>query len=103
MAQDRLQIALDYAINNSPIETINKKLKSVMKYAGLAGIALGGMVVKTGLSEAMGLEQASLTLQTVMKDAGKAKEMLAWGSSFANATPFENKEITEGIVKLTSY
>ena len=103
MAQDRLQIALDYAINNSPIETINKKLKSVIKWAGAAGIALGGMVVKTGLSEAMGLEQASLTLQTVMKDAEKAKEMLAWGSSFANATPFENKEITDGIVKLTSY
>lgn len=101
---DRLQVALDFAVNQSPLKTTNDSLK---KTIGLVKSVASAWVVKESLgialSEAMGLEQASLTLQTVMKDAGKAKEMLAWGSSFANATPFENKEITEGIVKLTSY
>ena len=61
------------------------------------------MAVKTGLSEAMDLEGFRLTLETVTKDVTKAKELMQWGSEFANATPFENKEIVEGITKLTSY
>ena len=100
---NKLQIALDFAIENSPIDSINKSLKTVMKTAGLAGVALGGLALKTGLSEAMDLEGFRLTLETVTKDIGKARELMQWGSDFANKTPFENKEIVEGITKLTSY
>ena len=100
---DRLQVAIDYAIENSPIDRINNSLKKVTKVAGATGLALAGMAVKTGLSEAMDLEGFRLTLETVTKDVTKAKELMQWGSEFANATPFENKEIVEGITKLTSY
>lgn len=100
---DRLQVAIDYAIENSPIDRINNSLKKVTKVAGATGLALAGMAVKTGLSEAMDLEGFRLTLETVTKDVTKAKELMKWGSEFANATPFENKEIVEGITKLTSY
>ena len=103
---DRLQVAIDYAIENSPIDRINNSLKKITKVAGATGLALAGMAgmaVKTGLSEAMDLEGFRLTLETVTKDVTKAKELMQWGSEFANATPFENKEIVEGITKLTSY
>ena len=103
---DRLQVAIDYAIEHSPIDRINNSLKKIAKVAGATGLALAGMAgmaVKTGLSEAMDLEGFRLTLETVTKDVTKAKELMKWGSEFANATPFENKEIVEGITKLTSY
>ena len=100
---DRLQVAIDYAIEHSPIDRINNSLKKITKVAGATGLALAGMAVKTGLSEAMDLEGFRLTLETVTKDVTKAKELMQWGSEFANATPFENKEIVEGITKLTSY
>ena len=48
---DRLQVAIDYAIENSPIDRINNSLKKVTKVAGATGLALAGMAVKTGLSE----------------------------------------------------
>ena len=100
---DNLEVAVNYAIENSPIDRINNSLKKVTKVAGATGLALAGMAVKTGLSEAMDLEGFRLTLETVTKDVTKAKELMQWGSEFANATPFENKEIVEGITKLTSY
>ena len=70
---DRLQVAIDYAIENSPIDRINNSLKKVTKVAGATGLALAGMVVKTGLSEAMDLEGFRLTLETVTKDVKKQK------------------------------
>ena len=59
---DRLQVAIDYAIENSPIDRINNSLKKITKVAGATGLALAGMAVKTGLSEAMDLEGFRLTL-----------------------------------------
>ena len=60
---DRLQVAIDYAIENSPIDRINNSLKKITKVAGATGLALTGMAVKTGLSEAMDLEGFRLTNQ----------------------------------------
>ena len=104
MQDDRLQILLDYAVNQSPINMIKKGLKGVLALAGSAGIAISGMTaIKTGLSQAMDLEGYRLTLETVVKDTQKAKDLMNWGSEFANKTPFENDAIVEGIVKLQSY
>jgi len=83
--------------------TTSNVVKNFAKWGGAAAGIAAGFVAKTSLTEAMDLEGFRLTLETVMKDSKKAKELLSWGSDFANATPFETKEITEGIVKLQSY
>ena len=88
---------------SNTFDSISNKISGISK--GIAGIGalVGGFAIKTGLSEAMDLEGYRLTLETVTKDTQKAKDLMQWGSEFANVTPFENAEIVEGIVKLQSY
>lgn len=97
-------------LNQSQDKNIKKTKDQGAGYKRLSGIiktvlasAAIGFVMHTGLAESMNLEGYRLTLQTVMKDTQKAKDLLSWGSNFANVTPFENSEVVDGIVKLQSY
>ncbi|MGE7828963.1 hypothetical protein [Paenibacillus sp. NPDC093718] len=56
-----------------------------------------------GLEAAASLESYRLTLNTVMKDVGKAGEIMKWASKFSAETPFEDEEVIEGTVRLQAY
>ena len=69
----------------------------------ILGTLAAGFTLKTGIEGAANLEKYRNTLETVLKDPNAARQKLAWGSRFANRTPFETEEVVGGMTKLQSY
>lgn len=69
----------------------------------ILGTLAAGFTLKTGIEGAANLEKYRNTLETVLKDPNAARQKLAWGSRFANRTPFETEEVVSGMTKLQSY
>lgn len=71
--------------------------------AGYVSLKGASKLANSAIGEASGLEQYRNTLNVVMKDSKKAKEVMSWSVDFANKTPFDTNEVVEGAVKLQSY
>lgn len=69
------------------------------KAASIASAAIGGIAIKTGLTEAMDLEGYKMQLETATKDTKKASEIMRYAINMANRTPFEGGELVEGAAK----
>lgn len=69
------------------------------KAASIASAAIGGIAIKTGLTEAMDLEGYKMQLETATKDTKKASEIMQYAINLANKTPFEGGELVEGAAK----
>lgn len=69
------------------------------KAASIASAAIGGIAIKTGLTEAMDLEGYKMQLETATKDTKKASEIMQYAINMANKTPFEGGELVEGAAK----
>lgn len=74
-------------------------VKSIGKsFLGIGALA-GGLALKTGLSEAIGIEGFKTQLQTATKDTKKASQIMKYSMDLANSTPFEGSQLVEGASK----
>lgn len=69
------------------------------KAASVSSAAIGGLAIKTGLTEALDLEGYKIQLETATKDTQKASEIMQYAINLANKTPFEGGELVEGAAK----
>lgn len=92
------------AQSNDKMSQKISSIKSIPSTVARIGSAVGaGMIGKTMLEQASGMEQYRNTLNVVMKDSKKAGDMFEWANKFANTTPFDTDEVVEGTVKLQAY
>lgn len=75
---------------------------NAVKSVSVAGAALAGLGIKTGLSEALDLEGYRQQLNTATKDTTKAAKIMTDAVNMANATPFEAGELVEAAAKFES-
>lgn len=75
---------------------------NAVKSVSVAGAALAGLGIKTGLSEALALEGYRQQLNTATKDTTKAAKIMTDAVNMANATPFEAGELVEAAAKFES-
>lgn len=87
--------------NITPITAMKSELKKLA--AQYLGVKTATNIVKSAITGGMGFESMRNTLNVVMKDTDLASQKFKEAVDFANATPFETKEIVEGFVKLESY
>ena len=80
-------------------KAIKMGLNAAKAIAGI-GVAVGGLAIKTGFSEAMDMEGFRTQLETATKSAKKAGEIMKWAVDLANKTPFEAAPLIEGASKL---
>ena len=69
-----------------------KAFSQAAKAASVAAAAIGGLALKTGLTEALDLEGYKMQLETATKDTKKASEIMQYAINLANRTPFEGGE-----------
>lgn len=72
------------------------------KAASVASAAIGGLAIKTGLTEAMDLEGYKMQLETATKDTQRAAELMQYAIDLANKTPFEGGQLVEAAAKFES-
>lgn len=72
------------------------------KAASAASAAIGGLAIKTGLTEAMDLEGYKMQLETATKDTQRAAELMQYAIDLANKTPFEGGQLVEAAAKFES-
>lgn len=75
--------------------------KSVKLGAALV-TAIGGLAIKTGLSEAFDLEGYRTQLETATKDTQKASQIMTYAVDLANKTPYEGGQMIEAASKFES-
>lgn len=73
------------------------------KAASIASAAIGGIAIKTGLTEAMDLEGYKMQLETATKDTQRAAEVMKYAINLANKTPFEGGELVEAASSLEMF
>lgn len=91
-------VAQTHKIKKS-IDSIASKTKTFLKASGLA---LGGLALKKGFSEAFDLEGYRMQLETATKDTQKAGEIMTYAINLANKTPFEGGELVNAAAKFES-
>lgn len=87
--------------NGGQIDALTNKVKSLAK--SYLGIKSAVNFAKSALTGGMEFENMRNTLNVVMKDSKLAGAKFREAVEFANATPFDTKEIVGGFVKLESY
>lgn len=89
---------------NGFVSSLNSSLISSLKNTATAALAasaaIGTLALKTGFSEAIGLEGYRLQIETATKDTVKAAEVMKYAIDLANKTPFEGGEIVSAAAKL---
>ena len=89
----------------SGIDRIEKRtsglVKSIVKLgaAGVSGVAGAGTYA---IKSAADMERYRSVLEAVLKDEQKAANTMMWANKFANSTPYQNDEVIEGAVRLSS-
>lgn len=73
-----------------------------IKLGAAAATALGGLAIKTGLSEAFDLEGYRTQLETATKDTEKATKIMTYAIDLANKTPYEGGQMIEAASKFES-
>lgn len=91
-------ISLAKNFKKSADEMIGKSVK----LGAAAAAALGGLAVKTGLSEAFDLEGYRTQLETATKDTQKAADIMTYAINLANKTPYEGGQMIEAASKFES-
>ena len=80
-----------------------KAFSKTAKAASVASAAIGGMAIKTGLTEAMDLEGYKMQLETATKDTKRASEVMQYAINLANKTPFEGGELVAAASSLEMF
>ena len=91
-------VSLAKNFKKSADEMIGKSVK----LGAVAAAALGGLAVKTGLSEAFDLEGYRTQLETATKDTQKAADIMTYAINLANKTPYEGGQMIEAASKFES-
>ena len=91
-------VSLAKNFKKSADEMIGKSVK----LGAAAAAALGGLAVKTGLSEAFDLEGYRTQLETATKDTQKAADIMTYAINLANKTPYEGGQMIEAASKFES-
>lgn len=81
---------------------VNKISGTVVKLGAIGAAGIGGLGIYA-IKGAADMEKYRNVLETVLKDEKKAAETMIWANKFANVTPFQNQEVIEGVVKLSSF
>jgi len=89
-------------MTNKFTSSIDKMITKSLKFAAVTATALGGLAIKTGLSEAFDLEGYRTQLETATKDTKKAADIMSYAINLANKTPFEGGEMVSSASKLES-
>ena len=79
---------------------VEKTVSKVAKLSAGIATAVGGLALKSGLSEALDLEGYKTQLETATKSTEKAAEIMKYSINLANKTPFEGGEMVEASSKL---
>lgn len=79
-----------------------KAFSQAAKAASVAAAAIGGIALKTGLTEALDLEGYKMQLETATKDTQRAAELMQYAIDLANKTPFEGGQLVEAAAKFES-
>jgi hypothetical protein len=81
--------------------------KFSLKYAGIGAGAIAGVggagagfALKKGLDDSMDFEGLRNQLEIATRDKEKAGDVFKWAVKFANATPFDNKDVVDGAAQL---
>lgn len=80
-----------------------KAFSQAAKAASVAAAAIGGIALKTGLTEALDLEGYKMQLETATKDTQRAAEVMKYAINLANKTPFEGGELVEAASSLEMF
>lgn len=82
-------------------KTTTSLVKSIVKLgaAGVSGVAGAGAYA---IKSAADMERYRSVLEAVLKDEQKAANTMSWANKFANSTPYQNAEVIEGVVRLSS-
>lgn len=89
----------------SGIDRVEKRanglVKSIAKLgvAGVTGVSAAGAYA---IKSAADMERYRSVLEAVLKDEEKAANTMSWANKFANSTPYQNEEVIEGVVRLSS-
>jgi len=83
--------------------TVVNKISGTVVKLGAIGVAGIGGLGAYAIKGAADMEKYRNVLETVLKDEKQAAETMTWANKFANVTPFQNAEVIEGVVKLSSY
>lgn len=73
------------------------------KAASVAAASIGGIAIKTGLTEALDLEGYKMQLETATKDTKRAAEVMKYAINLANKTPFEGGELVAAASSLEMF
>ena len=76
-------------------------VKSIAKLGaiGVSGVSGAGAYA---IKSAADMERYRSVLEAVLKDEQKAANTMMWANKFANSTPYQNDEVIEGVVRLSS-
>lgn len=80
-----------------------KAFSQTAKAASVPAAAIGGLALKTGLTEALDLEGYKMQLETATKDTKRAAEVMEYAINLANKTPFEGGELVEAASSLEMF
>lgn len=80
-----------------------KAFSQAAKAASVAAAAIGGIALKTGLTEALDLEGYKMQLETATKDTKRAAEVMQYAINLANKTPFEGGELVAAASSLEMF
>lgn len=81
---------------------VNKISGTAVKLGAIGAAGIGGLGAYA-IKGAADMEKYRNVLETVLKDEKQAAETMTWANKFANVTPFQNAEVIEGVVKLSSF
>lgn len=81
-----------YQLNNYA-KSLGSAVTTAAKFTAASAVALGATALKTGLTEAMGLETYRTQLLTATKDTQRAAEVMRYAINLANQTPFEGADM----------
>ena len=74
-------------------DSADAMISKSIKLGAAAATALGGLAIKTGLSEAFDLEGYRTQLETATKDTEKATKIMTYAIDLANKTPYEGGQM----------
>ena len=91
---------IERAVSKVGISTL--KLGSIVAKLGAAGVSGVAGAGAYAIKSAADMERYRSVLEAVLKDEQKAANTMSWANKFANSTPYQNEEVIEGVVRLSS-
>jgi tape measure domain-containing protein len=87
----------------SSVGSLITKFSSVAKVAATAGAIVGGITLGSFINSAAQLQQTNAGFQTLIGNTQQANKLFSQLFQYANATPFQAKDITDAARTLTGF